>query len=302
MSLAFHLFLPQMRMSHEAIVERAQAAQRCDFEGIAFMDHMAPPLAFEHDMWEAMTIAGWVLAHTDTLTVSHLVLCDAFRHPAVLARQVTTLDHASGGRFELGIGWGSVPDEMQVFGLGAREPRERVSRLGESLEILRALWTGETVDYAGEHYQLGGARQRPVPTRRIPITIGGVGPKTLALVRAHADWWNVPVHDLDKLAEMRPHAGAARVSVQVMVGLVSSEAEREQVTELVQRRWRGTKTSRHIVVGTAEELTAYFAGLEALGVQRCFVWFADFAQTPTLEAFRAVIAALATDASGPPTR
>ena len=92
----FHVFLPQMRMSTEAIVERALAAETAGFEGIAFMDHMAPPLATEHDMWEAMTIAGWVLARTTTLVVSHLVLCDSLRHPAMLARQVTTLDADTG--------------------------------------------------------------------------------------------------------------------------------------------------------------------------------------------------------------
>src|SRR4051812_23302895 len=108
MTPAFHLYLPQMRMSHEAIVDRALGAEAVGFEGVAFMDHLVPPLAADQDMWEAMTIAGWVLARTTRLMVGHLVLCDAMRHPAVLARQVTSLDHASGGRFELGIGWGSV--------------------------------------------------------------------------------------------------------------------------------------------------------------------------------------------------
>ena len=131
------LFLPQMRMSHEAIVERARAAETAGFEGIAFMDHLAPPLAAQHDMWEAITIAGWVLAHTTDLGVSHLVLCDSLRHPAVLAREVVTLDHASGGRFELGIGWGSVPAELETFGVGSTEAPVRVGRLAESLDILR---------------------------------------------------------------------------------------------------------------------------------------------------------------------
>src|SRR5689334_10059419 len=148
----FHLFLPQMRMTHDAIVERALAAEAAGFEGIAFMDHLVPPLAADQDMWEAMSIAAWVLAHTSTLSVGHLVLCDAFRHPAVLARQATSLDHASGGRFELGIGWGSVPDELETFGIGSTEPRARVSRLAESLDIMRELWTGEVIDHRGEHF------------------------------------------------------------------------------------------------------------------------------------------------------
>jgi len=287
--MKFHLFLPQMRMSHATILERARAAEASGFAGIAFMDHLAPPRAFEHDMWEAMAIAGWVLGGTQTLQVGHLVLCDGFRHPAVLARQVTTLDHASGGRFELGIGWGSVAEEFATFGLGAPPPRERVSRLAESLQIMHGLWSGEVVDHVGPHFKLSGARQRPVPTRRIPITIGGVGPRTLALVREHADWWNVPAHDTHRLDEVREHAGDARVSLLLMVGLVRSEEERATVTAAVERRWGGASTRGNIVIGTPDELAEHFTGLAGNGVERCYVWFTDFALPSTLHAFAEVI-------------
>jgi alkanesulfonate monooxygenase SsuD/methylene tetrahydromethanopterin reductase-like flavin-dependent oxidoreductase (luciferase family) len=240
-------------------------------------------------MWEAMTIAGWVLAGTETLQVGHLVLCDGFRHPAVLARQVTSLDHASGGRFELGIGWGSVPDEFATFGFGAPARRERVTRLAESLQIMRGLWSGEVVDHSGEHFTLTGARQRPVPTRRIPITIGGVGPRTMALVRKHADWWNVPAHETHRLDEVREHAGDARVSLLLMVGLVHSEAERTKVTDIVERRWGGTRPRTNVAIGTPAELSERFRGLAARGVERCFVWFTDFAPPATLHAFSEVM-------------
>lgn len=285
----FHLYLPQMRMSHEAIVERALAAEAAGFEGMAFMDHLAPPLAYEQQMWEAMSTAAWILARTGTLTVGHLVLCDAFRHPAVLARQVTSLDHASGGRFEVGIGWGSVPAEFGTFGVGSTEPRARVGRLAESLEIMRGLWTGEKFDFQGEYFTLRDALQRPAPARRIPITVGGVGERTLALVRAYADWWNIPVNALDRLGELRDRVGAARVSTQSMLGLVSSERERAEMTALVRRRYGGTKIHRNIVVGTAPELTEHFAGLHAEGVDRFYIWFTDFARVETLHRFTEVI-------------
>src|SRR5262245_38259626 len=165
---------------------------------MAFMDHLFPPMAADQDMWEAMSMAGWVLAHTTTLTVGHLVLCDSVRHPAVLARQVTSLDHASGGRFELGIGWGSVPSELATFHAGSQLAADRVGRLAESLAIMRKLWTGDVIDHHGLHFTLVGAQQRPAPTRRIPITIGGTGKRTLALVRDYADWWNVPLDQLHR--------------------------------------------------------------------------------------------------------
>jgi alkanesulfonate monooxygenase SsuD/methylene tetrahydromethanopterin reductase-like flavin-dependent oxidoreductase (luciferase family) len=290
--MTFHLFLPQMRMTLDAIVERAQAAEEAGFEGIALMDHLAPPLAAEHDMWEAMTAATWLLARTESLVVGHLVLCDALRHPAVLARQAVTLDHASGGRFELGIGWGSVASELVTFGVGADGPRQRVARLAESLDVVRGLWTGEPVTYDGQFFQLREARQRPVPTRRIPIIVGGVGRRTLALVRAHADWWNVPVYGLDQIEQRREQAGDARVSVQVMVALLASEADRAAVTALLTRRFGGSAMADSAIIGTVEEVAEQFRALAARGVERSYVWFADFAPPDTLRRFGEVIAAL----------
>ena len=290
--MSFHLFLPQMRMPLDAIVERARAAEAAGFEGMALMDHLAPPMAARHDMWEAMTAAAWLLARTRSLVVGHLVLCDALRHPAVLARQAVTLDHASGGRFELGIGWGSVPDELDTFGVGAAPPRERLARLAESLDVMRALWTGEPVTYEGRFFRLRDAQQRPAPTRPIPVVVGGAGERTLEVVRAHADWWNVPIDALDRLDERRDRAGGARVSVQVMVALVPAEAERAAVTDLVARRFGGSVMGDTAVVGTAGEVAAHFAGLAARGVERFYVWFADFAPPDTLRRFGEVVEAV----------
>ena len=259
------------------------------------MDHMAPPLADAQDYWEAMALAGWVLARTSTLRVGHLVLCDGFRHPTVLARQAVTLDHASAGRFELGIGWGSVPSEFDVFGISPTEPRERVARLGETLEILRRLWTGDAVDFDGAHFVLGGARQRPVPLGRIPITIGGTGKRTLALVREYADWWNVPVNQLDLVEQRRELAGDARVSIQQLVALVPSESAREEVTATATRRYGGYGS---LAIGTVDELVEHFAQTPA---ERVYVWFADFAPVETIAAFADVIAAF-TGSAGPGAR
>src|SRR5690348_13624173 len=189
--MSFHLFLPQMRMSLPAMVERAQAAERAGFEGIALMDHLVPPLAEDQPMYEALTTATWLAAHTETLKLSHLVLCDALRHAPVLAKQAVTLDHASGGRFELGIGWGSVPQELVDFGITTAGPAARAAHLRETLATLRELW---------------GGRQQPTPLTHIPVVIGGAGPKTVAMVGDYADCWNVPLHLLDHLDERRAAA------------------------------------------------------------------------------------------------
>jgi alkanesulfonate monooxygenase SsuD/methylene tetrahydromethanopterin reductase-like flavin-dependent oxidoreductase (luciferase family) len=279
--MEFSLFLPQMRLSFDELVARARAAESAGFVGIAGMDHLAPPDAKDQRMFEAMVTTTWIAAHTERMHVGSLVLCDAFRLPAVLARQAVSIDHASGGRFELGIGWGSVRDEFVTFGVGTTEPRARVERLGETLEVLRALWSGEVVDYDGRYHQLRGARQQPLPLGHIPIVIGGIGPKTLSLVREFADWWNVHVGDVHRIDELRPQAGDARVSIQQVVALVAPDRDHDEVRVLAERRFGWA----HPVVGSGAELLDHYGALAQRGVERVYTWFCDFAPPQTLAAF-----------------
>jgi alkanesulfonate monooxygenase SsuD/methylene tetrahydromethanopterin reductase-like flavin-dependent oxidoreductase (luciferase family) len=285
--MEFNLFLPQMRLGYDQLVARAQAAEAAGFVGITGMDHLAPPMAEDQPMYEAMVTTTWIAAHTERLRVGSLVLCDAFRHPAMLAREAVSIDHASGGRYELGIGWGSVPTEFDVFGVGSTEPRARVERLRETLEVVRALWAGETVDYEGEFHHLQGARQEPLPLSKIPIVIGGVGKKTLALVREHADWWNVHIGMLDRVDELKDQVGDARVSIQRMLAYIPDEAARESVTESATRRFGYANP----LIGTGPELAEHCAGLAAQGVERVYTWFCDFAPPETLAGFGAEVVA-----------
>ena len=140
------------------------------------MDHLVPPLAFDQPMYEAMSTNMWLAAHTSTLKVGSLVLCDAFRHPAMLAREAVAIDNASGGRFEFGIGSGSVEDEFATFGVGPASARDRTTRLGETLEVLRRIWSGETFSFDGEYFTITEGRQLPTPLEHIPIVVGGAGP------------------------------------------------------------------------------------------------------------------------------
>lgn len=262
-------------MKIDDIVERARVAEATGFDGIAFIDHLEPPGATHQSIWEAMTIATFVAARTERLQIGHLVLCDAFRHPAVLAKQAVTLDAVAGGRFELGLGWGSWPAEFERFGLDDGDNASaRVARMDRTLGLLHQYWG--TAD--GQ-----GPIQEPRPDRHIPLVIGGTGPKTMDLVRRYADWWNVPSHQLDRLPKLLPTVGDIGVSVQLMVGFIGKGADREEVVAASTRRFGHLGSG--LVCGDAAELRAHFAGLAAQGVGRFYVWFADFAAPATLTEF-----------------
>lgn len=268
------LFLPQSRLGIDDIVLRARTAEASGFDGVAFIDHLETPMAPDAPIWEAMTIATWVAAHTERLRIGHLVLCDAFRHPAVLAKQAVTLAEASGGRFELGLGSGSMPDELARFGLGAPTAGQRISALEQTVIALRRYWSGEQ------------DTQLPVPSSPIPLLLAGRGPRMLELVARHADWWNLPATHVDLLPELVGKIGSARVSVQQMVGFVgdgTDAADGAAVIGKAQRRF--SQLGPGLVCGRAEELTDYFAGLRHQGAQRFYVWFSDFAAPETITEF-----------------
>ena len=165
----FGIYLPQLRMSFDRILERTLAAEAAGFDSVWLMDHFTAPAAPEVDTFEGWTVATALAARTSTIRIGHLVLCDPFRHPALLAKMAATLDVISGGRLELGIGWGSVPAELETYGFGPEPPAVRAAKLRETLEILELMFGGEPFDYDGAHYQLRRAIGRP-----------GAGPGTRA--------------------------------------------------------------------------------------------------------------------------
>jgi len=282
--IRFGVFLPQWRLSFVDISHRARVAEEVGFDHVWLMDHLWAPATPDEPCLEAWTTATALAMCTERIRLGHMVLCSAFRHPSVLAKMATTLDVISGGRLDLGLGWGSVPAELEAFGVSFDAPADRAAQLGETLEILDLLWSGERVTYTGEHFRLDGAIQRPRPVEgRVPIHIGGAGRTlTMPLVREHADWWNCVSYGVADLEELRPLAGNARVSVQHPVALVTEPARRDEILAQAQRRfgaWGG------LVVGSPEEIAEALRSEVALGVEAFVIQFSDFGRPETLRAF-----------------
>ena len=288
-SVWFGLFLPQLRMSFDTILDRTLDAEAAGFDSVWLMDHLAAPAAPQWDTLEGWTLAAGLATRTSRVRLGHLVTADPFRHPAVLAKMAATVDVLSDGRLELGLGWGSVDAELRAFGFDARRAPERAARLRETLEILARMFAGEPFDYDGSHYRLERAIGRPLPVQaHVPVHIGGAGTKlTMPLVRDFADWWNCPSYAADRLGELVPLAGNARVSVQHPIGLATNAGDRDEVDAVTRRRfgsWGGVAT------GTAEDVAAALVADVERGARGFVLQFHDFGTGDTLRRFMTDVA------------
>jgi F420-dependent oxidoreductase-like protein len=175
----------------------ARTADDVGFDRVSVMDHVwqigmiGPP---EHEMLEAYTTLGYLVAHTSRVKLLTLVTGVTYRSPGLLAKIVTTLDVLSGGRGMLGIGAAWNEEESRGLGLFFPPLAERFERLEETLQICLQMWSDNDGAYEGTHYQLARTLNSPQALSRPhpPILIGGQGEKkTLRLVAKYAQACNL---------------------------------------------------------------------------------------------------------------
>lgn len=145
--------------------------------------------------FEGWTMLSYLAALTQRIRLGVLVTGNTHRHPAVLANMAATVDVASGGRLEIGLGAGWSEEEHAAYGIELPPWGERFDRLEEACVVIDGLLTHEWFDFSGDHYQLTNARCEPKPIQkpRPPIIIGGKGEKrTLRIAAEWADEWNFP--------------------------------------------------------------------------------------------------------------
>ena len=189
----------------EHVAGLATAAEDAGFHSVWVMDHFfqLPPLGGpDQPMLEAYTLLGALAARTRRVQLGTLVTGVTYRNPGILAKIVTTLDVISRGRAVLGIGGAWYDVEHQGLGVDYPPDRVRLDMLEEAVQVCRAMFTGDDVSFAGQHYRLDHARNLPRPVRPggPRIMIGGGGEKrTLRLVARYADQCNV-TGDVDTLA------------------------------------------------------------------------------------------------------
>jgi probable F420-dependent oxidoreductase len=200
--------------------EKARQIEAAGFSTILLTDHLGD------DRLAPLPALVSAAEAAPTLRLGTIVLNNDLRHPAVLAKDVATVDILSDGRVELGLGAGWEHEDYTRAGLPYDRAGVRVSRLEESLEILDALFTGDTVNYSGQHYTISDlpAVPKPVQQPRPPFLVGGGGKRLLGVAARRADvvgihiraridgtgqdWSSAVVEDVEqKVAWVREAAG-----------------------------------------------------------------------------------------------
>ena len=178
--------------------ERFVRLEALGFESAGLPDHFVDwtnPASPWFESWTALT---GLAAATTRLRLATCVSQIPLRNPAMFARQALTLDHVSGGRLEIGLGTGLVGDRSYpMIGVPDWEPKERVARLAEYLEIVDRLLRDETTTFEGAFYRIDGAivNPRPIQVPRPPITVGALGPVMMRHVARRADTWSTMSFD-----------------------------------------------------------------------------------------------------------
>jgi alkanesulfonate monooxygenase SsuD/methylene tetrahydromethanopterin reductase-like flavin-dependent oxidoreductase (luciferase family) len=173
--------------------DQALAAEHAGLDSVYVYDH----LMFHHEgqeragCWEGWTVWAALAEATQRVELGALVLCTAFRNPALLAKMAVTLDEVSDGRVVLGIGAGWHKPEFDAFGY----PFDHLaSRFEEALQIIAPLVREGHVDFQGEFEQANDCEMIPPPSRPIPILVGASRPRMLRLTARYADAWNTCWH------------------------------------------------------------------------------------------------------------
>ncbi|HEX6868918.1 MAG TPA: TIGR03560 family F420-dependent LLM class oxidoreductase [Candidatus Limnocylindrales bacterium] len=178
--------------------EVALQAERLGFESIWLYDHFQTvPRPTDEITFESFTSLAALAALTERVRIGHIVICTAFRNPALTAKMISTMDTISGGRMELGIGAGWKRDEWLAYGYGFPETPERLARLRDDLGVITAMLEGDRHQHATYDGRQSSVRDainvpKPIQRPRVPIMVGGNGPNvTWRLAARYADELNV---------------------------------------------------------------------------------------------------------------
>lgn len=249
------------------------------FEWISIWDHFYAADATIRDgrmetssvCLEAVSAHAALACETERVRCGSLVYSVGYRHPAVLANAIATIDHLSHGRADLGLGAGWHQPEYDAYGIPFASAGVRLRQLDEAIQCVRMLLTQETSDFDGEFFTLRDARCDPKPMQaRLPLWIGGTGERvTLNLVARHADGWNAPFLDPEayrqKVEVLERHCADVGRDPSTIMRSVNLTTARD-VAELEQR-FGGTARfiEKSALMGSPQEIVDRIAAYREAG-------------------------------------
>ena len=266
--------------SATALMETARRAEAAGFATFLLRDHFIEE-PFGHQLAPLAALAT-IAAATKKLRVGSLVLCNDYRHPVLLAKEVATLDLLSGGRFEFGLGAGFSRPEYEAAGLPFDPPGVRVDRLAEALQVFKGLFGAAPFTFAGRFYTVTKLDAVPKPVQRPhpPILVGAGGRRMLGIAAREADIIGIQTASLgtgrtvadpsgllaetiaEKIGWVRQQAGARfdRIELSIVSSVIVAEHRREAAERLVRERgWQGLSVERvfempSIFIGSVDQI------------------------------------------------
>ena len=273
MALRLGIHTGPQECTYEDLRRVWRLADSSGFYWVSVWDHFFenPTVDGKQPCFEAVSSLTALAAETSNVRVGALVFCMAYRHPAVLAKAATTIDHVSGGRLELGLGAGWYELEHAAFGIPLPPVGVRMDILEEGVQVVRALLQEGSATFEGKHFRVKDAHCYPRPVQeRLRIWIGGGGEKrTLRIAARYADGWNVPyispelyrrkVQVLDEWCE-KEGRNPAEITRTVNVGFYmgADEASANRLRQEFDEKWstRADADERRggMLFGTADEV------------------------------------------------
>jgi F420-dependent oxidoreductase-like protein len=284
--------------------EVAQSAERLGYDHLWVYDHFETvPTRRPTHVFEAFTTLAALSQHTTSIKLGQLVTCAAYRSAGLLAKEAACVDVFSDGRLILGLGAGWYDREYQAYGYSFPSAGARLQILEETLEVVKRLWTEETVTYQGKHLAFDGAYCDPKPLQQLPeIWVGGGGEKvTLRIAAKHADRtnWQVGIDAFVHKSEvLRRHCDAIGRDFDTIVRTHGPDC-RIFDSDADLQKWLDSPTGgslrrgstpndeyvRDHLVGTPEQIAEKVQAFVDAGCREFVLWFRDAPSSESLERF-----------------
>ena len=243
----FGVNVPQIKRTWPECRAAAQEFEALGFDSLWVNDHLYGPQSPSIPILEAWTLLASLAAVTERVELGTLVTPAGMRNPAHLGKVIATVDQISDGRVIPGLGAGWMEREFADFGMPFLPRGERLRQLDETIQLLKRMWSEESVTFAGRYVRATNLVCEPKPARTPPIMVGGAGERvTLRLAAQHAAIWNNPAgaqREFErKLHVLREHCAAVgRDPAEIVVSqqcLVTIAPDAESLGPMVERAQR----------------------------------------------------------------